>query len=588
MNIRRASFGRACGAAVVAVLATFASSGIAAADDISNNLDLTVDATAEVMALNVGGDKGTTTLRVVNRNGDGKNGCNIQGTTDALVASVASSHPAVATVAPGSVTFDDCADVLTLTVTPLSIGTTTISLTQTSNTSGGSFDLTPAEFTVNVAGPTNTAPTISVGGVDPGVSYNKGSVPAAICQVTDAEDGNSSFAATLTGTLDADGLGSQTASCTYTDGGGLIVSDSETYTIADPSAPVISYTLNPTDPDGLAGWYTGTVTLTWTVTETESPNSLNKSGCVNQTISTDQLNTTYSCSATSAGGSSGPVAVSVKRDGNGPAVSYTSATGTAGANGWYTSPVTATFTATDAFSGPTSQTGTNVSSGDGNAVTIPSPAFSDLAGNTTDAGVASSPEFKIDTEDPDFPTFVGGPEAGSSPFFGSVPAAPTCASDDETSGLATCLVSGYSTEVGSHTLTATATDKAGNTSTTLRHYSVRAWDLAGFYRPVDMSGVVNTVKAGSTVPLKFELFAATELTDVAAVKSFVVNKVTCDPEAVVDALENISTGGTTLRYDPTGGQFIQNWKTPTGSGLCYRATMTAQDGSTISALFKTK
>ena len=44
-------------------------------------------------------------------------------------------------------------------------------------------------------------------------------------------------------------------------------------------------------------------------------------------------------------------------------------------------------------------------------------------------------------------------------------------------------------------------------------------------------------------------------------------------------------GATTLRYDSTGGQFIQNWKTPTGAG-CYRATVTAADGSSISAFFK--
>jgi hypothetical protein len=43
-----------------------------------------------------------------------------------------------------------------------------------------------------------------------------------------------------------------------------------------------------------------------------------------------------------------------------------------------------------------------------------------------------------------------------------------------------------------------------------------------------------------------------------------------------------------LRYDTTAGQFIQNWKTPTGAGSCYIATMTAKDGSAISAQFKTK
>ena len=56
--------------------------------------------------------------------------------------------------------------------------------------------------------------------------------------------------------------------------------------------------------------------------------------------------------------------------------------------------------------------------------------------------------------------------------------------------------------------------------------------------------------------------------------------------ATEDAIEVTATGGTSLRYDTTGGQFIYNWKTPTGAGSCYKVTMTANDGSTITAYFK--
>jgi len=45
----------------------------ASADDVSNNLDASVDATAESMALNTGGPNGTTVLSVVPASGDGKN-----------------------------------------------------------------------------------------------------------------------------------------------------------------------------------------------------------------------------------------------------------------------------------------------------------------------------------------------------------------------------------------------------------------------------------------------------------------------------------------------------------------------------------
>ena len=293
--------------------------GVAGADDISNNLDASIDAVAEVMPLNVGGANGTTQLYVDPTGGDGKSGCNLTGSTT-LVVSVASSNTAVATVSPGSVTFTSCGATPTLTVTPVAAGSATISVVQTSNTTAGSFDLAPATFTVNVTSPApaNTAPSVTVSGVTGGESYEKGTVPDATCEVTDAEDGPSSFPATLsaiTGTFASDGIGEQTASCSYTDDGGLTASASKTYDIVDLTAPAIGYTISPTDPDGDNGWYKSDVTLSWTVTEPESPDALEKTGCVEQNITTDQGPTTYSCSATSAGGSSGPAeSVTIKRD----------------------------------------------------------------------------------------------------------------------------------------------------------------------------------------------------------------------------------------------------------------------------------
>jgi hypothetical protein len=120
---------------------------------------------------------------------------------------------------------------------------------------------------------------------------------------------------------------------------------------------------------------------------------------------------------------------------------------------------------------------------------------------------------------------------------------------------------------------------------------VLAWTLSGFYNPVDMNGVLNTVKGGSTVPLKFEIFAGpTELTSTSAIASFKTAKVDCGSVsgAPTDEIEVTSTGGTSLRYDTTGGQFIQNWQTPKTAGICYRAMMTTLDGSTLTAYFKMK
>ena len=124
--------------------------------------------------------------------------------------------------------------------------------------------------------------------------------------------------------------------------------------------------------------------------------------------------------------------------------------------------------------------------------------------------------------------------------------------------------------------------------------TIQAWALHGFYQPVDMppsltSPIWNSVKNGSTVPLKFELFAGSvELTDVAAVLSFTQTMVACDASAPSDDIEVTSTGGTSLRYDAVAGQFIQNWQTPKLAGQCFRVTMTAQDHSTLTAFFKLK
>lgn len=659
----------------VAALATgtllLASAGVAYADAIYNNIDANIDSTAEVMPLNVGGAAGTTTLALAPANGDGKEGCNLTGRTT-LTLRLVSSNPAVATVSPATTTFDSCGFTQELAVTPVGAGSVSVTAILISNNSGGTFDLAPATFTVNVASaaPSNTAPVLTITGTETGGSYAKGAVPATTCNVTDAEDGPKTFAATLsaiTGPDAAAGIGSQTATCTYQDNGGLTAASSVTYSIVDATAPQISYTLSPAAPNGLAGWYRTSVALTWTVIESDSPSTLVLTGCENKTITLDQLPGDYSCSATSSGGTAGPVTVSIKKDGTAPTVGYTSASGTPGNNGWYTSDVTATFTATDATSGPATATQTVTSSGEASAVVVLSPSFTDNAGNTTAAGAARQ-SFKIDktapavsyaganpaapnangwyntdvvatfsgsdltsgllspanqtvtssgegtdvrVQSPAFEDMAGNvttagtltesfqidktaPTASFSSvvptgYFGSTAAAPTCVASDGLSGLdGTCVVSGYSTAVGNHTLSATATDKAGNTTTITQNYAVLAWTLTGFYQPVDMGGVLNTVKAGSTVPAKFEVFAGTtEITD-PSMMSFSMAKITCSLTALTDAIETTATGSTSLRYDTTGGQFIYNWKTPTGAGTCYQLTMTAKDGSSISANFKLK
>lgn len=575
---------RRAAAALAAGSLLLAGAGVVHADLIKH--EDTVATVAKVMPLNVGGPDGTTTLVVVEQNDDGKNGCNLTG-DKTLTVSLASSNTAVATVSPSSVTFGACGDKKTLTVTPVSAGDANISATQTSNTTNGSFNLAPAAFTVKVAPPANTAPTLTISGTTPGASYKKGSVPATVCNVTDAEDGSKSPAPTLspiTGDYAADGIGSQTATCSYTDAGGLTVTSAVTYSIIDATPPVITYTVNPADPDGLNGWYKSDVTLTWNISELDSPSTVTRTGCETVTVSDDQLARNYTCSAVSAGGSTGPVTVSLKKDALAPGVSYTSAAGTLGSNGWYTSDVTATFAATDATSGPAVATKSVISAGEGAAVTVASPEFSDHAGNSTAAGAVSSEAFKID-KTPPTAVFSELPPI----YLGSTPAKATCTAVDTVSGPGTCAVSDFdTTTVGGKKLTATVTDLAGNTAKVEKDYTVLPWSATGFYQPVDMNGVWNTIKAGSTVPVKFEVFAGnTEITDPSRLE-MAVAKVICPASRTTDDIETPITASTSLRYDTTGGQFVYNWKTPAGAGTCYKVSMTTPGGVPITANFLTK
>ena len=149
--------------------------------------------------------------------------------------------------------------------------------------------------------------------------------------------------------------------------------------------------------------------------------------------------------------------------------------------------------------------------------------------------------------------------------------------------------SGSTFAIGTTTVTCSATDAHGNTGTKSFHVTVTSF-FSGFYQPVDMGNVVNTVKGGSTVPLKFEVFGATgEIKTVnVVVTPLKAAKVSCANGSVEDTIELTATGGTSLRFDTTGDQFIYNWQTPKVPGACYNVTVSLTDGSSMTANFKLK
>jgi hypothetical protein len=104
-------------------------------------------------------------------------------------------------------------------------------------------------------------------------------------------------------------------------------------------------------PLGDDGWYTGDVTVTWTVADPESPVS-STSGCDAQVIDYDTAGATFTCTATSFGGTATPVDVTVKRDATPPDVTCEATPSTLWPPDHRLVPVLVDIEIADATSGP--------------------------------------------------------------------------------------------------------------------------------------------------------------------------------------------------------------------------------------------
>jgi hypothetical protein len=135
--------------------------------------------------------------------------------------------------------------------------------------------------------------------------------------------------------------------------------------------------------------------------------------------------------------------------------------GTLGANGWYVSDVSVTWTLTDAESGIKSSSGCDAAS---YAVDLPLQAVTCTATNGVDLTQSATVSFKRDAT----PPTVHYDNLGSYTVDQTISI--TCAASDATSGIAshTCQpITGdaMSFGLGSHSFSATATDNAGNIGT---------------------------------------------------------------------------------------------------------------------------
>jgi hypothetical protein len=336
-----------------------------------------------------------------------------------------------------------------------------------------------------------------------------------------------------------------------------------------------------------AGWNNGEVVVTWNWADNIGGAGIDEANCpgsVTSSVEGGSISLTATCE--DLVGNVGSASYHLKVDATPPTISA-AATASPNGAGWYNVDVIVAFACADGLSGITSCPGSETLTGEGAAVASFPGVAVDVADN------ASAPSnvvtVMIDKTPPEV-SLNGGPAEGGMYYFGSVPLTPACEASDALSGLAAnCTVAGYSAAVGSHHVIASAVDRAGNLATASASYTVLPLTPRGFYAPVDMGDVWNSVKGGATVPLKFEAFAGSvELTSTSFVNQpLTATRAPCSG-GPTEEVELVAAGETTLRYDAADGQFVYNWKTPKRPGYCYVVTVTLADGSSISANFMLK
>jgi hypothetical protein len=484
--------------------------------------------------------------------------------------------------------------------------------TLTPPTAGGSFQMrttyvgngfynTSSDLDVITVTPSNTPPSLVLP-ASPVVAEATSSAGAAVSysvSATDAEDDPDPTPSCTPASGSTFAIGNTTVSCTVTDSGLWTITGSFTVQVRDTTSPSVLVTtleslassgwFNAASNDGVPG-----VTVDVSGSDLVGVVSL---VCTDNGVSVGALAAggdsfvlgdgahAVSCTASDAAGNSSTAGASYDVDQTAPSISG-ALSPTAAGTGWWnasTGAPTVTWTCGDATSGLDSCSPPSLF-GEGAGQSATGTAV-DLAGNVATAVVSG---VNVDLTAPSAVAFVGGGLVdGGSYGYLVVPAGPTgCTATDPGSGFGSCLVTGYSTAVGVHVLTATATDIAGNTATGTLTYSVASWTLLGFNKPIEMDAV-NALKAGNTAQLRFDVFAgSTKLNSPDLVASVDELQVSCATSA---------PGGSPppkkknqANVDASGGHLTVRWDSPNLPGTCWLVTVRTLDGSSLSALFKLK
>jgi hypothetical protein len=272
-------------------------------------------------------------------------------------------------------------------------------------------------------------------------------------------DGGSGIdAANCTQSSTSAGEGAITLTSTCSDVAGNSASDSVTVHV-DKTAPAAS-------PSAVSAWSNSDVTVAWNWTDGGS--GIDVANCTQSSTSAGEGAITLTSTCSDVAGNSASDSVTVHVDKTVPTAAPV-ATPAPNGLGWNNSNVTVAWNWTDGGSGidAANCTQSSTTSGDGSSITLTSNC-SDNAGNSSSA----SATVKVDQTAPTV-SYTGG---GTYTVDQDVSIG--CSSSDALSGVASDTCAGVSADawslgLGTHSLSATATDNAGNTGSGSTSYTVK-------------------------------------------------------------------------------------------------------------------
>ena len=136
--------------------------------------------------------------------------------------------------------------------------------------------------------------------------------------------------------------------------------------------------------------------------------------------------------------------------------------------------------------------------------------------------------------------------------------------------------------IGTKQFTVMATDSAGNSASRTVSYAV-VWPVTAFLNPIADPPVLNTMKAGGIVPVRFSLGGDRGMNVLAGPPQ--VQQVTCPSGTTRAVDELLNAKAAPLSYKK--GRYTYAWATAkTWAGSCRQLTVTFADGQQRTAVFK--